>query len=362
MKSLTERVAGVLAWRSNQPAVIRWLQAVGLFFLALLLRFALGDLHGATVGLAFYPSILLIALLIGWREALLVLALSVSAGIYLFLPDKMYLQPIGWVIIGGLNIAIIAMLKNVAQELSVANERQQLLFQELQHRVANTLQSVVGSLEGARRQVETAPQEAARRLDEAIQRIAASADVHRRLNDPTLFVRELGSILQDAVSSVIDRHRVVLTFDIAPLDLSFDQMSNITMLVTEVANNAQKHVFQFGFGTHFAVALKAVSAGRAMLVIRDDGPGIAGSSGAADVDPRLGFKVIRALAQQLGGRLTITPGQGTEIVVEFPFGRPKDRLRITGRHTAPAPAITTYVPAKPRSDATPTSAGGWPVL
>jgi two-component sensor histidine kinase len=335
MRSLTERVAGVLAWRSNQPAIIRCLQAIGLFILALLLRIALGDLHGATVGLAFYPSILLIAALIGWQEALLVLGLSVAAGVYLFLPDKMYLQPIGWVVVGGLNIAIIAVLKKVARELIVANERQQLLFQELQHRVANTLQSVVGTLEGARRRVETAPEEAARRLDDAIQRIAASADVHRRLNDPTLFVRELGSILRDAVSSVIDRHRVALTFDIAPLDLSFDQMSNITMLVTEVANNAQKHVFQFGFGTHFAVALKAVSPDRAMLVVRDDGPGIAGPSGREDVDSRLGFKVIRALTRQLDGRLTITPGQGTEIVVEFPFGRPKDRRR------AATPSVVT---------------------
>ena len=325
MRSLTERVAGVLAWRSNQPAVIRWLEAVGLFGLALGLRFVLGDLHGATVGLGFYPSILLIAAFIGWKEAMAVLGLSVAAGVYLFVPDKMYLQPIGWVIVGGLNIAIIAVLKKVAQELAVANERQQVLFQELQHRVANTLQAVAGTLEGARRKVATEPGEAAGRLDEAIRRIVASADVHRRLNDPTLFVRELGSILQDAVSSVVDRHRVILMFDVAPLDLTFDQMSNITMLVTEIANNAQKHVFQPGLGSRFTVALKAVSANRAMLAVRDDGPGICGRSGVGGDDPRLGFKVIRALTDQLGGRLTVTPGDGTEIVVEFPFGRPRDR-------------------------------------
>jgi two-component sensor histidine kinase len=327
MRSLTERVAGVLAWRSNQPAVIRWLEAVGLFGLALGLRFALGDLHGAAVGLGFYPSILLIAAFIGWKEAMVVLGLSFAAGVYLFLPDKMYLQPIGWVVVGGLNITIIAVLKKVAQELAVANERQQVLFQELQHRVANTLQAVAGTLEGARRKVATEPGEAAGRLDEAIRRIIASADVHRRLNDPTLFVRELGSILQDAVSSVVDRHRIVLIFDVAPLDLTFDQMSNITMLVTEIANNAQKHVFQHELGSRFTVALKAVSADRAMLVVRDDGPGIGGRSGVGGDDARLGFRVIRGLTDQLGGRLTVTPGDGTEIVVEFPFGRPRDRRR-----------------------------------
>ena len=97
------------------------------------------------------------------------------------------------------------------------------------------------------------------------------------------------------------------------------------MLVTEIANNAQKHVFQPGLGSRFTVALKAVSANRAMLAVRDDGPGIRGRSGVGGDDPRLGFKVIRALTDQLGGRLTVTPGDGTEIVVEFPFGRPRDR-------------------------------------
>jgi two-component sensor histidine kinase len=339
---MTERVPGVLAWRSKQPAMLLWLEAVVLFGLALLLRFALGDLHGATPGLAFYPAILLVSALIGWQQALLVLGLSVVAGVYLFLPDKLYLQPIGWVIVGSLNIAIIGVLKQVARELAIANERQQLLFQELQHRVANTLQSLVGTLEGARRRVDTAPAEAARRLDDAVQRIAASADVHRRLNDPTLFVRDLGSILQDAVSSAIDRHRVILSFDVTPLDLSFDQMSIITMLVTEIANNAQKHVFQHGLGSHFAVALKAVSTDRAMLVVRDDGPGIIGRSMVGSDDPRLGFKVIRALTQQLDGRLTVTPGDGTEIVLEFPFGRPKDRRSPTGQG-APAKATVVVV-------------------
>jgi two-component sensor histidine kinase len=331
MKRLTERATRILAWRWGQPVLVRWFAALLFFAAALLTRTALGTLHGANPALAFYPAILLVAVLIGWVEAVVVLCLSVGAGFFLFLPNNMYLQPIGWLMVGGLNIAIIAVLKGVARELAAVNERQQILFQELQHRVANTLQAVGGTLAVARRRVGSSPDEAVQMLDEAARRIAASADVHRRLNDPTLFERSLGSILQDAVGSVIDRHRVSMTFDVESLDLSFDQMSNVTMLVTEIANNAQKHVFQYGWGSSFSVSLRAVADDRAMLAIRDDGPGGAGGSEVGQ--RRLGFKLIRALTAQLGGSFTLTPGEGTEIVIEFPLrraSRPAVRRLVPG--------------------------------
>ena len=81
------------------------------------------------------------------------LIFSVVAGACLFLPPGMYLQPVGWLLVGGFTISIIDGLKRLAQELAVANERQRVLFQELQHRVANTLHSVSGTLEIARRRI-----------------------------------------------------------------------------------------------------------------------------------------------------------------------------------------------------------------
>ena len=53
-----------------------------------------------------------------------------------------------------------------------ANERQSVLFQELQHRVANTLHSMAATLEVARGKINSAPAEAGRILDRAMRRIA----------------------------------------------------------------------------------------------------------------------------------------------------------------------------------------------
>ena len=75
--------------------------------------------------------------------------------------------------------------------------RQQVLFYELQHRVANTLQSVIGRLETDRRRMGAGPTEASEVFEEAVRRISASADLHRRFSDPTLFRGGLRIILSE---------------------------------------------------------------------------------------------------------------------------------------------------------------------
>jgi hypothetical protein len=165
--------------------------------------------------------------------------------------------------------------------------------------------------------MDTAPVEAARRIAETAQRLAASADVHRRLHDPTLFRRGLETVLNDVVSSVIDRRTVTLTFNIAPLDLTFDQMSAITMLVIEAANNAQKHVFQHGLGSKLTISLNGTASGKATLKIQDDGPGK--TSGEPSKEAGLGLRIVEDLVGQIAGRIATSQEDGTEISIEFPL-------------------------------------------
>lgn len=70
----------IVSWRSNQPAMIRWLAAFALFGVALAARFFLGMFYGGLPALAFYPVLLIVAVLFGWKEALAVLGLSVIVG------------------------------------------------------------------------------------------------------------------------------------------------------------------------------------------------------------------------------------------------------------------------------------------
>jgi two-component sensor histidine kinase len=312
------RVARILGRRWRQPILIRWLEACGLFGLALAIRFLLGPRLGAMPFLSFYPAILLAALLLGWKEAVFVLVLSTAAGLYFFLPTGSFLFPVGAAFVAVLNIAIIIALRALAQGLAEANERQGVLFQELQHRVANTLQATVGRLEILKRRLILNPAEAAKMLDEAILRMSASADMHRRLNDPTLFSKGLESMLRDVLATVIDRSSVSLNLDVEEVDLSMDQKSIVAMLVIEVANNAAKHVFQRDLGSRFEVTLKALSNHRAMLKVADDGPGTAGSDHVTSPGQKLGLQILQGLSDQIHGTLTVAVDKGREVTVAFP--------------------------------------------
>jgi two-component sensor histidine kinase len=315
----------LFAWRTGHR-MVRWIGALVLLVVALRLRFALGLAYGANPAVVFYPAILLAFALFGWLQAAVLLVLFVAAGIWWFLPPGLHLQPIGWIVVGGCNIALLAALEGVVAALVAANERQRLLFREVQHRTANALQAASGSLWLARQRVDSDPAGAAALLDEAARRVEASAEVHRRLNDPSLFERGLGPILRDAVSSIIDTERVELTVQVDELALSLDQMSNIVLLVIEMANNARKHVFQRGLGGRFGIALRGLPDGRASLRVGDDGPGGFSTALAGTRDEGLGSRVIRDLVRQLGGSLHLVPGRGTELIVEFPLRDHQSRL------------------------------------
>jgi two-component sensor histidine kinase len=313
------RVMRMLAWRSGQPALIRWLEASALFVVALAVRFSFGTLHGAVPFLTFYPAILIAALALGWKEAAFVLVMSLAAGLYFFLPPGMSLLPAGWAFVGTLNIVIVIALKALAQELAEANERQRVLFQELQHRVANTLQSAIGRLHTVRRRMNSNPAEGLNILDEAIERMTVAADIHRRLNDLTLFNQDLEPMLRDVVSTVIDDPSVSLNFKVEELSLTLDQTSAIAMLVLEVANNSLKHVFQRNIGSRLEVSLLALPGNRAILRIKDDGakmddPVIDAASPAGG----LGMHILQGLVGHIRGTLSIKHDEGTEVGVEFP--------------------------------------------
>jgi two-component sensor histidine kinase len=285
---------------------------MALFGIALAIRFSLGNVPGGGLYLTFYPALLIATIFLGWQEAALVLVLSLAAGWYFFLPRDMTVFLAGAAVVGTSNIAIIIALRALAQELAEANERQRLLFQELQHRVANTLQSTVATLERIKRT--SNPAESANLLNQAIERMFVSAEIHRRLHDPTLFDSGLEPILREIVATVIDRERVIANWKIEKIDLSLDQMSVLAMLVMEIANNSAKHVFQRNLGSHFEVELLAVSGRRVILKVSDDGPGV----GDSEENQGLGTQILKGLADQISGTLTIALDHGTTVRVDFP--------------------------------------------
>jgi hypothetical protein len=171
-------------------------------------------------GLSFYPAILIAAVFLGWKEAIFIMAAGIVVAWLLFLPPDQMLLPIMWGIVGTVNIGVIIGLQTLARQLAEANDRQRLFFQELQHRVANTLQSTVGTLERIKKTITLSPAESVSLLDQAIERMFMSAEIHRRLHDPTLFDSGLEPILREVVATIIDQETVIVNWNIERIALS----------------------------------------------------------------------------------------------------------------------------------------------
>jgi two-component sensor histidine kinase len=152
-----------------------------------------------------------------------------------------------------------------------------------------------------------------------------SAEIHRRLHDPTLFDSGIEPILREIVATVIDQEMVIVNWKIEKMDLSLDQMSVLAMLVMEIANNSVKHVFERDRGSHFDVELMALPGRRVMLKVSDDGRDIEDAEDKHLAEPSLsplavqglGTQILKGLANQIDGTLTIAHGHGTTVRVDF---------------------------------------------
>jgi len=99
--------------------------------------------------------------------------------------------------------------------------------------------------------------------------------------------------------------------------LPVDQAIPCALIVNEILSNAFKHAFRGKNQGTLEVSVKQAD-DHIKIVIRDDGIGI-----PKNVDvyrgTSLGLKLIRSLAQQLSGTVTIESRKGTEVTVEFPL-------------------------------------------
>ena len=112
----------ILRWRWRQPPLVRWVEAFGLFGIALIIRLLVGRFYGIMPGLSFYPAILIAAIFLGWKEAIFIMAAGIVVAWLLFVPPDQMLLPLMWGIVGTVNIGVIIGLQTLARQLAEAND------------------------------------------------------------------------------------------------------------------------------------------------------------------------------------------------------------------------------------------------
>ena len=194
-----------------------------------------------------------------------------------------------------------------------------ILLQELQHRVANSLQIIASVLMLSARRVNS--DETRRHLFDAHNRVMSVATLQKRLSMTTAGTVHLGSYFNDlcesiAASMIADPEQLTLTAQSDESVVEAEVSVSLGLIVTELVINALKHAFPGGRRGTINVDYRSDDSAWTLRV-RDDGVGM--PSKAAPSKGGLGTSIVMALAQQLDAQVEIGDGHpGTQVrIVHF---------------------------------------------
>jgi two-component sensor histidine kinase len=205
-----------------------------------------------------------------------------------------------------------------------------VLLQEVQHRVANSLQIIASVLMQSARKVQS--EETRKHLKDAHQRVMSIATVQRQLASTQAGDIELRpyfkQLCQSLGASMIRDHNKQ-SIEVAADDtvVKADVSVSLGLIVTELVINALKHAFpQERAGT---ITVDYRSEGSTWtLSVEDDGVGMP-RGGAPAAIPGLGSSLVEALARQLHATIKVTdrnPGTAVSIVGLDEGGADRGRL------------------------------------
>jgi two-component sensor histidine kinase len=195
-------------------------------------------------------------------------------------------------------------------------QRQDILTQEFEHRLSNSLQLIVGLLSLQSSAGTTL--EAAEQLTIAAKRVTALGRVHQRLHlldhqRNVQFKRYLQDLCGDLSDLLLQERvgRVVVSGTNVKLATALG--IPLGFIVSELITNSAKYA-----KGDITVRMEKSAFGHS-LSVSDEGPGL-----PAAYDPGrskgLGMKIIQTLVKQIGGELQFAPGdggRGTRVTVAF---------------------------------------------
>jgi two-component sensor histidine kinase len=192
-----------------------------------------------------------------------------------------------------------------------------ILLQEVQHRVANSLQIIASLLMQSARRVQS--EEARGHLHDAHHRVMSIAAVQRHLaassaGDVSLrfYFAQLCESL--GASMIHDPKQLSLTVRVDDSVVSANASVSLGLIITELVINALKHAFPER--RHGKIAIDYRSDGPDWtLSVTDDGVGM--PTGAEKAKPGLGTGIVEALARQMRGVIHVVdanPGTAVSVV------------------------------------------------
>jgi two-component sensor histidine kinase len=221
------------------------------------------------------------------------------------------------------NVRVLLAVSDVTDARTAEKLKEDLLqekavmLQELQHRVANSLQIIASVLMQSARKSQSV--ETRGHLSDAHQRVMSVAAVQKQLSVSSVDRVELRpyfSALCESIGASMIQDNNQLTLEVKTDDsVCSSRMSvSLGLIVTELVINALKHAFPDNRRGRIVVDYHSDGSGW-MLSVGDNGIGMCGHDGGAKAG--LGTNIVQALSTQLHAQINVSdtkPGTSVSII------------------------------------------------
>lgn len=284
--------------------------------------------------ITFFPVVIILTFLFGARMGIVATALSTVLAWLFFVSDP--LQPsfvlsgvpalVPFLLLVSINIAMLHAMQQANAKLRRERARsaalaatRETLFRELQHRVSNNLQIAAGLLSLQKKHV--ADESARAAVEEAARRLAVIGRVSRQLYASDGHARSMAEFLAPLCADVVEmsgRAGVAVAIHAAEdVRLPPDAALPLALIVAETVANAIEHGFAAREHGSIEVSVARDPAGALVIEVADDGHGLPSDFDAA-ASGSLGLGIVRAFADQLGARFSLSGGERTVAQLVLP--------------------------------------------
>lgn len=192
------------------------------------------------------------------------------------------------------------------------------LLRELHHRVKNNLQLIISLLSLQIRHVEDPAMEQFFR--DYVNQLRSIAMIHEQAYPSSgTYIIDFNSYIRSLSSYLLNSHRRSSDVSVRVLgdsvELNMDTAVPLALIIAELLSNSLKHAFREG-GGQISIEIRRLN-GRYRLIYNDNGSGLPEDVNFPD-GGSLGFRMIKNLAEQLGGHID-DKSSGDGVVFTFEF-------------------------------------------
>jgi two-component sensor histidine kinase len=211
--------------------------------------------------------------------------------------------------------------KQAEEKIRQSLREKEMMLKEIHHRVKNNLQIICSLLNWQSRYIQDPC--TLEMFRESQNRVKLMALIHERLYR----AKDLARInFREYVQSLTDQlfrsyrnqgQEIAIQIDMEDIPLAVDKAIPCAMILNELVSNSFKHGVPPGSRGVISISFKSLEEGRLILGVRDDGIGLPPNFNSHSADS-LGWELVNALTNQIGGSIEMDDAMGTEIRIILP--------------------------------------------